>query len=59
MQTTQQSPKKAYTAPRLVVHGSVEQLTQGEGLRGSDDMLVFSFGRISVPIGSYGTKRSS
>lgn len=38
---TQQGPKKAYTAPHLVVHGSVEQLTHGQGWGGSDDMFVF------------------
>ncbi|NJN18496.1 MAG: lasso peptide [Oscillochloris sp.] len=54
----QQRPKKAYTTPRLVVHGSVEQLTQGEGIRGSDDMFVFHIGRFTISV-PYGTDRSS
>jgi hypothetical protein len=29
-------PKKAYVAPELTVHGSVQQLTQGRGHLGRD-----------------------
>lgn len=50
--------KKTYATPRLVAHGSVEQLTQGEGWRGNDDMFVFHIGRFTIS-GTYGTDRSS
>lgn len=50
--------KKSYAAPRLSIHGTVEQLTHGEGWRGSDDMFVFHIGRFTVSV-PYGTDRSS
>lgn len=50
----QSSAKKSYVAPRLSVHGTVEELTHGEGWRGSDDMFVFHIGRLTINV-PYGT----
>jgi len=33
--------KKEYTAPELTLLGDVEELTKGEGLKGSDDQWWF------------------
>ncbi|GAB4425066.1 MAG: hypothetical protein OHK0015_04710 [Chloroflexi bacterium OHK40] len=41
MQTNAQTEKQTYEAPRLTVHGSVEELTQGAGSRTFLDFLVF------------------
>lgn len=35
-----QTMKKSYIAPKLVVHGTVEEITQGSGL-GLKDFFVF------------------
>jgi hypothetical protein len=38
--------KKEYTTPELSLLGDVEELTKGEGLRGSyDQVWLFSWGR--------------
>ena len=37
--------KKTYSAPRLIVHGTIEQITQGSGW-GFRDFFVFGIGDV-------------
>ncbi len=37
--------KKVYSAPRLIVHGTIEQITQGSGW-GFRDFFVFGIGDV-------------
>ncbi|MCP5463301.1 MAG: lasso RiPP family leader peptide-containing protein [bacterium] len=46
--------KRKYVTPEIVVHGTVEKLTQGQGIWGSDDFFTFSIGKLTIS-GSYGT----
>lgn len=38
-QGASQHPRKTYSPPVLIVHGTVEEITKGLGLKGSDGLL--------------------
>lgn len=46
--------QKAYVSPTLTKVGTVRDLTLGEGLLGSDDTFVFTWGPFDIEI-PYGT----